>query len=298
MNIFGNSNFLDSINPFSTSGGTPGGALFGKNGLISNPEGAWDNFINGATNEVNSAIAQENLAYQREALEKNLGFQYENLDYQKALQREIFDREDTAYARTIKDMRNAGLNPLMMNGTNGAGEAIQTEAPHQDALHNDLQYQGTGLAQILNQVADIGNKFQDFRIGNQIEKSNDLEIQGKEIENKYKENNMVVEYLNQLEELRNKGIINDDLYRELQHRIDTNYYTSDPKITGEIKGVLGNMGDIAEGAVEKSTEAIKRTGGALKETGNEFLNFLKDKREWIKEGYENWKQEKDKKKNK
>lgn len=92
----------------------------------------WDHFRNGEsndvareTNETNYKIAQENLAFQRE-----------NLEYQKALQQQIFDREDSAYQRTVNDMRSAGLSPLAMNGTNGAGEAIQTEP-----MHNDYQMQ-------------------------------------------------------------------------------------------------------------------------------------------------------------
>lgn len=62
----------------------------------------------------------------KDIAKQNLGFQRENLDYQKALQQHIFDREDTAYQRTVSDMRNAGISPLAMQGTNGAGEAIST----------------------------------------------------------------------------------------------------------------------------------------------------------------------------
>lgn len=76
------------------------------------------------TNKTNLKIANQ-----------NLGFQRENLDYQKALQQEIFAREDSAYQRTVNDMRLAGLNPLSMQGTNAAGEAIATEP-----MHNDFQY--------------------------------------------------------------------------------------------------------------------------------------------------------------
>lgn len=83
--------------------------------------------INNATNETNKAIAEQNLAFQRE-----------NLDYQKALQQDLFNREDTAYQRTAYDMANAGLNPLTMSGTNGAGSVVSTSA-----LNNDYQAQST-----------------------------------------------------------------------------------------------------------------------------------------------------------
>lgn len=82
-------------------------------------------------NETNYKIAQENLAYQRELF-----------DYNKLLQERIFDREDNAYQRTVADMRKAGLSPLMMNGTNGAGEAIAQTALNNGYQAQASQYQG------------------------------------------------------------------------------------------------------------------------------------------------------------
>lgn len=114
------------------------GSLFGKQGIFTNPSGTWDYFKNGETNAYNKEIADQNLQFQRD-----------NLDYQKALQQKIFDREDSAYQRTVTDMRAAGLSPLMMNGTNGAGEAIQT-AP----LNNSYQHQDKSN---LSSILEIGN---------------------------------------------------------------------------------------------------------------------------------------------
>lgn len=89
-----------------------------------------------STNEANLQIARETNETNKGIAEQNLGFQRENLEYQKALQQEIFNREDTAYQRTKADMLSAGLNPLSMQGTNGAGEAIATSP-----LNNDYQAQ-------------------------------------------------------------------------------------------------------------------------------------------------------------
>ena len=55
-------------------------------------------YMSDQTNATNKAIADQ-----------NLGFQRENLDYTKALQQQIFNREDSSYQRTVSDMRAAGL---------------------------------------------------------------------------------------------------------------------------------------------------------------------------------------------
>ena len=86
------------------------------------------------TNEANSDAVKAQNASNEKIAAQNLQFQRENLDYQKALQQKIFDREDSSYARTVADMRAAGLNPLTMNGTNQAGAVVPTEP-----LHNEYQ---------------------------------------------------------------------------------------------------------------------------------------------------------------
>lgn len=97
------------------------------------------------------------------AANKNLDFQRENLDYTKAIQQEIFNREDTAYQRSVADMRAAGLNPLSMQGTNGAGEAIATNA---------LQTQRTSDIQALGEVMNIISQLNVNRNNNSLSQAN------------------------------------------------------------------------------------------------------------------------------
>lgn len=78
------------------------------------------------TNNLNKAIADQNLAFQRE-----------QQDYEEALQKQIFEREDTSYQRTVADMKASGLNPLSMGGTNGSGAVVG-----RTASNNTMQYQG------------------------------------------------------------------------------------------------------------------------------------------------------------
>lgn len=63
----------------------------------------------------------------------------DNLDYQKALQQQLFDREDTSYQRTVADAQKAGLSPLAVLGnTDSAGSVVQTSAPQFNTPQFDM----------------------------------------------------------------------------------------------------------------------------------------------------------------
>ena len=60
----------------------------------------------------------------------NYQAQVANLDYQKNLQKQIFQREDNAVQRRASDLQKAGLSKTLAAGDGaGAGTAIQTSAP-------------------------------------------------------------------------------------------------------------------------------------------------------------------------
>lgn len=87
--------------------------------------------IGGALGLAGLGASMWNAKKQNKISEKNLSLQEDNLEYQKALQQQIFEREDTAYERTKQDMLNSGFSPLAMQGLNNAGSAVQTSAPQQ-----------------------------------------------------------------------------------------------------------------------------------------------------------------------
>lgn len=84
-------------------------------------------------------INAENLAFQREANAQNLAFQNANLDYQKALQQQIFQREDNSVQRRAKDLEAAGLSKTLAAGAGaGAGSVVSTSPQSVEALRNTV----------------------------------------------------------------------------------------------------------------------------------------------------------------
>lgn len=179
---------------FGTSDSAPG--IFG------NPTSAWDQFKNGKTNIINKDIADQNLQFQRE-----------NLDYQKALQERIFDREDTSYQRTVNDMRQAGLNPLAMNGTNGAGEAIATEP-----LHNDYQMQDVGTGTVISDLIGMMNSMQNYQIGVSYGKEQEAKARSAEAQAKVD----LATAMNKIEESDLDTIKKRELYKDFARNMDFN----------------------------------------------------------------------------
>lgn len=156
--------FFDwALNPVGSLLGGLTGEGWSGTGLTASPLGAdsrgntvsnvWDRFKNGETNVINKQIADQ-----------NLGFQRESLEYNKALNQQIFDRADTAYQRAAKDAQAIGLNPMTLAGSGGA-DSGGTVSPL-ESMHNDFQMQDVGLLSAIQPAISMIQGLGEFAQGN------------------------------------------------------------------------------------------------------------------------------------
>ena len=152
-----------------------GGALAGAGSIIgAGISGLWNN-ITGLTatretNRQNKEIALWNMLQQQETNKQNYGMFKENLDYQKALNQQIMEREDTSYQRTVADMRAAGLSPLTMTGTNGSGGSVANVEPYsQEPITNNYQPEtfrpNLQIGNLTLAALQTMNELQNYQIG-------------------------------------------------------------------------------------------------------------------------------------
>lgn len=135
------------------------------------------------SNESNEAINQQQIQATKEINDKNLALSQEALnaqkrqqswsneqyiesrDYDRALQQQIFNREDTAISRAVDDARSAGFSPLAALGmpANSGSVVSSSSAPGSMVSNNqanlsvpNLRSDDYGnLAQAGNQIAQI-----------------------------------------------------------------------------------------------------------------------------------------------
>lgn len=106
-------------------------------------------FIGGLIqNQVNKNIAEENIAYQREANEANLKYLREanaqNIAFQQRENEITRSREDNAVQRAAADMQAAGLSKTLAAGNPASASALsapQVQAGSVKALSNQFKYE-------------------------------------------------------------------------------------------------------------------------------------------------------------
>lgn len=76
--------------------------------------------------------------------ERNLGFQSKQIEYQKALQERMFQREDNAVQRRVADLRAAGLSPVLAAGSAAQAGPVVDVKPQSSELSGALDSVASG----------------------------------------------------------------------------------------------------------------------------------------------------------
>ena len=148
------SNLSNALNGFynQTSGTVDTGSGVGVGSAIGGIINGISGIIGTAmTNSANKQIAQENLEYQKEVQE-----------YNKALQQEIFRREDNSVQRRALDLEKAGLSKTLAAGQGAnAGEVINLSP-----LNNQHRPDYAGYSQAMQATLPCNHSIKPFLVLN------------------------------------------------------------------------------------------------------------------------------------
>ena len=239
------------------------------------------------SNQANLKIAQETNATNRNIAEQNLGFQRELQEYNKALQQQIFEREDTSYQRTAQDMLAAGLNPLDMQGTNGAGEVVsqsplnngfqaQIGAPMQ-ASRNEVAPTMGNLGQIVSALGSVSSAINGTMSGSLERDSIALDNDKKFLENMARANELGIDYKHLLSGTRTG-------WRKFSKKMDMDFVDNDGKSlfdTEQYKNA--GYSAYADGA-NKNRELTHKMSAGIYDTDTDFERILTAISDWINNG--------------
>ena len=150
--------------------------------------------------DYNRAFAEDERSWSRD-------FAINQREYERALQQEIFDREDTSYQRTVEDMSKAGVNPLSMSGLNGSGSVVS--ASSSPSVTAPSATSPSANAPSANAPSASSRKTSDIPPSFRKQAFTNFQLQGLEPS---------LEFLNQIDSLRGNALQRDLLQQQINYQ--------------------------------------------------------------------------------
>lgn len=154
------------------------GAFTGDEGSVSqffsDPASWWDVFQNGKANsrfntQLNYQMERDKIADARyeEELGYNRAWNENQRDYERALQQEIFNREDTAFSRLASDASQYGINPMALAGNSASSGQVVSNTANPGAAEGNAQNSVGGMdpgygSGVLSSVAPLMSMISGF----------------------------------------------------------------------------------------------------------------------------------------
>lgn len=183
--------------------------------------------------------------------------QEQNRQREEAMQREAWQREDKSYQRTVEDMRQAGLNPLSLQGATGtsfsglSSESASLQSPNTQAE----QFDTSSIPQYLS--LELERRDQKHRHTIEDEASSDSHRASMDEHNESLKRQQLLEA--QEEEALAKA---DDQAYETKWKRDHNVSSNSDSKVNAVKEVAGDITKLISGktpaeAVEAVTDTVK-----------------------------------------
>lgn len=271
---------------------------------------------NDRTNKANKEIAEMNLEYQKERnkiedaryeeeTSFNRAWAQDDREYERALQQQIFDREDTALERQADSLSKMGINPLSQNMQGlGAGQAVTPAvAPTSStrggtALNNDFKKQAPQMAfDMIGPMLSLADTLNGVKTGQYQRDALALQNDKQFLENLETANGLGINYQGYIpyqatdgkKGYRNEGYTfygkngekifdSPDYQKALGSKFKKNYLDSVPKWVGNLEAIgSDSVYKSAEQAVTKVSDLFSKGVNNLFDGDKSISDMFKDK---------------------